>query len=304
VSTDSDANVRFGVFLPQLRMSFDTVLERTLAAEAAGFDSVWLMDHLAAPAAPEWDTLEGWTLAAGLATRTNRIRLGHLVTCDPFRHPAVLAKMAATLDVMSSGRLELGLGWGSVDEELRTFGIDAGPAAERAARLRETLEILPRMFAGEPFDYTGRHYRLEGARGRPLPVQSRIPVHVGGAGPKLTMPLVRDFADWWNCPSYAADRLEELRPLAGNTRVSVQRPVGLATAAKDRDEVDEVVTRRFGSWGGVVAGTPAEVAAALAADVELGTRGFVLQFHDFGTPATFECFMREVAPAVRAAVSR
>src|SRR5690349_23605769 len=91
-------------------MSFDTILERTLAAEAVGFDSVWLMDHLAAPAAPEWDTLEGWTLAAGLATRTSRIRLGHLVTCDPFRHPAVLAKMAATLDVLSDGRLELGLG--------------------------------------------------------------------------------------------------------------------------------------------------------------------------------------------------
>jgi alkanesulfonate monooxygenase SsuD/methylene tetrahydromethanopterin reductase-like flavin-dependent oxidoreductase (luciferase family) len=304
VSTDSEAKVWFGVFLPQLRMSFDAILERTLAAESVGFDSVWLMDHLAAPAAPEWDTLEGWTLAAGLATRTNHVRVGHLVTCDPFRHPAVLAKMAATLDVLSNGRLELGLGWGSVDDELRTFGIDAGPAAERSARLRETLEILPLMFAGEPFDYAGRHYRLEGARGRPVPVQSRIPVHVGGAGAKLTMPLVRDFADWWNCPSYAADRLEALRPLAGNTRVSVQRPIGLAAAAKEREQVGEVATRRFGSWGGVVSGSPAEVAATLATDVELGARGFVLQFHDFGTPATFERFMREVAPAVRAAASR
>jgi alkanesulfonate monooxygenase SsuD/methylene tetrahydromethanopterin reductase-like flavin-dependent oxidoreductase (luciferase family) len=304
VSTDSDGGVWFGVFLPQLRMSFDTILERTLAAEEAGFDSVWLMDHLAAPAAPEWDTLEGWTLAAGLAARTNRIRLGHLVTCDPFRHPAVLAKMAATVDGLSNGRLELGLGWGSVDEELRTFGIEAGPAPERAARLRETLEILPRMFGGEPFDYVGAHYRLEGARGRPVPVQSRIPVHIGGAGPKLTMPLVRDFADWWNCPSYAADRLAELRPLAGDARVSVQHPVGLAAGAGDRDEVSEIAARRFGSWGGVVTGTPVEVASALEMDVELGARGFVLQFHDFGTPATFERFIQEVAPAVRAAASR
>ena len=111
----------FGVFLPQLRMSFDTILERTLAAEAAGFDSVWLMDHLAAPAAPQWDTLEGWTLAAALAARTTRIRLGHLVTCDPFRHPSVLAKMAATVDVLSGGRLDLGIGWGSVDAELRAW---------------------------------------------------------------------------------------------------------------------------------------------------------------------------------------
>jgi alkanesulfonate monooxygenase SsuD/methylene tetrahydromethanopterin reductase-like flavin-dependent oxidoreductase (luciferase family) len=303
VSTDSDANVWFGAFLPQLRMSFDTVLERTLAAEAAGFDSVWLMDHLAAPAAPEWDTFEGWTLAAGLATRTNRIRLGHLVTCDPFRHPAVLAKMAATLDALSNGRLELGLGWGSVDAELRAFGIDAGPADERAARLRETLEILPRMFSGEPFDYAGEHYRLEGARGRPVPVQDRIPLHIGGAGPKLTMPLVREFADWWNCPSYAAGRLAELRPLAGSARVSVQHPVGLAAGAADREEAREIAIRRFGSWGGVVTGTPAEVADALVADVAIGARGFVLQFHDFGTDGTLKRFMDEVAPAVRAAAS-
>jgi alkanesulfonate monooxygenase SsuD/methylene tetrahydromethanopterin reductase-like flavin-dependent oxidoreductase (luciferase family) len=301
VSTDSDGGVWFGVFLPQLRMSFDAILERTLAAESIGFDSVWLMDHLAAPAAPEWDTLEGWTLAAGLAARTDRIRLGHLVTCDPFRHPAVLAKMAATVDVLSRGRLELGLGWGSVDAELRAFGIDAGPAAERAARLRETLEILPRMFSGAPFDYAGTYYRLEGARGRPTPEQSRVPLHIGGAGRKLTMPLVREFADWWNCPSYAADRLAELRPLAGNARVSVQHPVGLAAGAENRGEVAEVVTRRFGSWGGVVTGTPTEVVDALAADVALGARGFVLQFHDFGTAATLERFMTEVAPAVRAA---
>src|SRR3982074_1191144 len=102
-------------------MSFDTILERTLAAERAGFDSVWLMDHLAAPAAPEWDTLEGWTLAAGLPTRTSLPR------------PAGLAKRAATGEVLCNGGLELGIGWGSVDEELRTFGIDAGAAPERAA---------------------------------------------------------------------------------------------------------------------------------------------------------------------------
>jgi alkanesulfonate monooxygenase SsuD/methylene tetrahydromethanopterin reductase-like flavin-dependent oxidoreductase (luciferase family) len=303
VSTDSDVSVWFGLFLPQLRMSFDTILERTLAAEAAGFDSVWFMDHLAAPAAPEWDTLEGWTLAAGLATRTSRIRLGHLVTADPFRHPAVLAKMAATLDVISDGRLELGLGWGSVDAELRTFGIDAGPAPERAARLRETLEILPRMFTGEPFDYAGTHYQLTGALGRPIPVQPRIPVHIGGAGPKLTMPLVREFADWWNCPSYATDRLGELRPLAGSARVSVQHPVGLAAGGADREEVVALAHRRFGSWGGVVNGTTAEVAGALIADVALGARGFVLQFHDFGMAETLERFMTDVAPAVRAAAA-
>lgn len=291
----------FGLFLPQLRMSFPTILERTLAAEATGFESVWLMDHLAAPAAPHHDTFEGWTLAAALAVRTTTIRIGHLVTCDPFRHPAVLAKMAATVDVLSEGRLELGLGWGSVEQELETYGIGAGPPKARAARMRESIEILDLMFAGEPFDHDGT-VELHGAIGRPRPVQlPRPPLHIGGAGPKLTMPIVRDHADWWNCPTYAIDRLDELRPLAGNARVSVQHPVGLAPRAADRDKTVAMAQRRFGSWGGLIAGTSAEVGDTLATEAAAGVEGFVIQLTDFGKPETVAQFMAEVAPAVRRA---
>ena len=288
----------FGLFLPQMRMTFDAILERVLVAEAAGFDSVWLMDHLAPPAALDHDSLEGWTLAAALAARTSRIRIGHLVTCDPFRHPAVLAKMVATVDVVSGGRVELGIGWGSVPAELRTFGIGERPARERAARLRESLEVCALMLAGERFDYSGEHFRLAGAIGRPVPVQARVPVHIGGAGPQLTMPLVRDFADWWNCPSYGVDRLAELRPLAGDARVSVQRPVGLALHQAGRDEMLAMSERRFGAWGGLVAGTVSEIVDVLAADVDAGAEGFVLPFTDFATPATIDLFMSEVAPAL------
>ena len=293
--------VWFGLFLPQLRMGVDTIVERARAAEAAGFDSVWLMDHLAAPGALEHDTLDGWTLAPALAARTTTIRIGHLVTADPFRHPAVLAKMAATLDVVSGGRLELGLGWGSVEDELRRFGVDAGPPARRAARLAETIEILRLMFTGEFFDYEGEHFDLRGAIGRPPPVQDRVPIHIGGAGPRLTMPLVRAHADWWNCPSYAADRLAELRPLAGPARLSMQRVVGLAPTRAARAEVVAVTERRFGIWGGVIMGTPDEVAAALRADVDQGVELVIVQFSDFGTPATLRLFAEEVVPAVRSA---
>jgi alkanesulfonate monooxygenase SsuD/methylene tetrahydromethanopterin reductase-like flavin-dependent oxidoreductase (luciferase family) len=282
-------------------MRFEVLLERTLVAEAAGFDSVWLMDHLAAPAATEHDTLEGWTVAAALAVRTQRVRIGHMVTCDPFRHPALLAKMAATVDALSGGRLELGIGWGSVDAELERFGIGRGTPAERAGRLRETLEILPLMFAGERFDYAGRYFRLAGAIGRPTPVQGRIPVHIGGAGPRLTMPLVRDHADWWNCPSYAVDRLVELRPLAGAARVSAQHPVALAPSAGSRAAVLATAQRRFGAWGGLVGGTVDEVTGALALEAQRGVEGFVLQFTDFGLPETLHRFMAEVAPVVRGA---
>jgi len=289
----------FGIFLPQLRMAFPTILERTLAAEAAGFRSVWLMDHLAAPAATDRDTLEGWTLAAALAARTSTIRIGHLVTADPLRHPAVLAKMAATVDVISDGRLELGLGWGSVPEEYAAFGIDAGTAADRAARLGESIEILDLMFGGDRFDFDGDHFRLQGAIGRPRPAQRpRPPIHLGGAGPRLTMPLVRAHADWWNCPSYAIDRLAELVPLAGSARVSTQHPVALARSATERSEVLAVGERRFGAWGGLVGGTAPEVADALRAEADQGVEGFVVQFSDFGTPATVEHFMAAVAPLV------
>jgi alkanesulfonate monooxygenase SsuD/methylene tetrahydromethanopterin reductase-like flavin-dependent oxidoreductase (luciferase family) len=294
----------FGIYLPQLRMSFDRILERTVAAEEAGFDSLWLMDHFTPPAAPEVDTFEGFTIASALAARTQTIRIGHLVLCDPFRHPALLAKSAATLDVISGGRFDLGIGWGSVPAELEKYGFGPEPPAVRAAKLRESLEITELMFGGEVFDYDGAYYQLRQAIGRPVPIQPHVPIHIGGGGPKLTMPLVERFADWWNCPGYALDRIDDLRPLAGNARISTQHPIGLALDAAARDDAIAQVNKRFGSWGGVIAGTADEVADAMSAEVRRGVEGFVLQFSDFGTPETIRHFMNEVAPAVRAAARR
>ena len=295
----------FGLFLPQLRMSFPTILERTLAAEAAGFDSVWLMDHLAAPAAPEHDTFEGWTLASALAVRTTTIRIGHLVTCDPFRHPAVLAKMAATVDVLSDGRLELGLGWGSVERELETYGIGAGPPGRRAARMRETIEILDLMFAGEPFDHDGERASAPG-RDRPAPT---------GAAAAATAAHRRRRAEAHDADRAGPRRLVELPDLRGRPSRRApparrQRP-GLGAApdrarARTRPNATRpwrLAERRFGGWGGLIAGTATEVADALAAEVATGVEGFVIQLTDFGDPETIDRFMTEVAPE-RSSVSR
>jgi alkanesulfonate monooxygenase SsuD/methylene tetrahydromethanopterin reductase-like flavin-dependent oxidoreductase (luciferase family) len=279
-------------------MSFATIEAKARSAEELGYHSVWLMDHLAAPAAPEQDTLEGWTLAASLAARTSSVRLGHLVTANPFRHPALLAKMAATVDVVSGGRLELGLGWGSLEDELLTYGIGLAPPTTRAAQLGEAIEVIELMFTGERFDYAGRHFQLKGAVGRPRPLAGRVPVHIGGAGRRLTMPLVARYADWWNCPAYAVDRLDELRPLAGHARVSVQHPVGLASSTAARAEVAQLTTKRFGAWGGIVTGTPDDVVAALARERRAGVELFILQFHDFAKPETLSLFAREVMPAL------
>ncbi len=111
------------------------------------------------------------------------------------------------------------------------------------------------------------------------------------------MPMVRDHADWWNCPTYAVERLDELRPLAGDARVSVQHPVGLAKDANDQDTI-QLAERRFGSWGGLITGTSTKVADALAAEAATGVEGFVIQLTDFGAPETIAQFMDEVAPVV------
>ena len=155
--------------------------------------------------------------------------------CDPFRHPVLLAKMAATLDVISGGRLDLGIGWGSVPAELETYGFGPEPPAVRAAKLRETLEILELMFAGETFDYDGVHYQLRGAIGRPVPAQAahadahrwgRDRAHDAARGEVrrlVELPGVRAPPD---------RRAPTAR--AGAARISTQHPIGLAAGRRGR----------------------------------------------------------------------
>lgn len=298
---DARREPRFGLMLPQMRMTFETITERVLAAEAAGFHSVWLMDHLVAPAANDSATLEGWTVASALAPLTSTIRIGHLVLCNELRHPALLAKMAASLDMISAGRLELGVGWGSYPAELSMFGFPERSATERSDRLRETIQIVRQMFTGESFDHEGRHHTLRGAIGSPAPVQDHVPLTIGGAGTRFTIPIVNELADWWNCPSYAMDRFGELASLVREeVRISVQHPIGLAPSNDQRQEVTRTAERRFGSWGGLLTGTPEEIAGELSREHGHRAELFICQFSDFGTPPTLRFFMDEVAPAVGA----
>ena len=149
--------------------------------------------------------------------------LGHWSCCDVFRHPAVLAREAVSIDHASGGRFDLGIGWGSVSAEFETFGVDPDSARARVQRLRETLEVLRALWAGEVVDYDGAFHHLRDARQEPVPL-GRIPIVIGGSGPK-TMALVRDFADWWNL---SVPEIEQARraPSAGR-RCACVDPAGV-----------------------------------------------------------------------------
>lgn len=289
----------FGLSVPQVGITASVAIEAAVNAERAGFDSFWLMDHLFAPAIRRYDCLESWTLLSAIAASTSDIRLGHLVGCNPLRHPSVLAKMAATVDQISGGRLDLGLGWGSIESEFEMFGIAYASPRHRAEQLAETIEILRLMFSGEEFDYRGTHFQLLGAYGLPKPVQDQIPIHIGGAGKQLTMPLVAQHADWWNCLGAARALFDELLPLSGGARVSVQYPVGVVTDERLRSEVIERTARRLpeSGWGPALIGSPAELVDMFAMEFAQGVELCVVRLHDLADPHTIDVFGQEVIAA-------
>lgn len=183
------------------------------------WDAVWLNDHLYPPkASASQPIMEAWSLLGALAAVTTRIRFGTMVTANTFRHPAVLAKMATTIDHISDGRLEIGVGTGWHEEEHAAYGIPLPSLKARFERLEETFTILNGLMTEEVFDFEGKHHRLTGARAEPKPVQRpRPPFVVGGAGMKKTIPLAARWADQWNYPDFVYDpedfavKLERLR---------------------------------------------------------------------------------------------
>jgi alkanesulfonate monooxygenase SsuD/methylene tetrahydromethanopterin reductase-like flavin-dependent oxidoreductase (luciferase family) len=274
-------------------MEMDDLLARAWAAERAGFAGLALMDHLAPPMAESRSLLDPVVCAAWLLARTDRLRVGHLVLCDGFRHPAVLAKEAATLAAASGGRFELGLGSGSVPAELDRFGVTRLDGAARTRRLGESLEVLDGLWSGEPFDFEGEFFELSGAQQQPSP-PTPIPVVLGGSGPR-TMELVARHATWWNLPVHRLDRLDRLRASAGAARVSVQLMVAFVAEGATRAEVEEPARRRYGSMGdGLVVGDAAEVRRRLSMLAEVGVERVYVWFADLAPVATLGAFGAEV----------
>ena len=199
---------------PQERDSLGEALARTAErAERAGFFSFWVMDHffqIAMAGPPEHEMLEGWSTLAFAAGRTNRIKLGTMVTGVTYRHPGILVKTATTLDVLSNGRAYLGIGAAWNEQEHRGLGVPFPPLAERFERLEETLQIAHQMWKGNEHPYQGKHYQLERPLNSPRAVQQpHPPILIGGGGERKTLRLVAQYAD--ACNLFARQSREDLQ---------------------------------------------------------------------------------------------
>lgn len=287
--------MEFFLFLPQMRLSLPDLVARARAAQQAGFAGIAGMDHLAPPMAEKSPMYEAMLTSTWLAAHTTSLRVGSLVLCDSFRHPAMLAREAVTLDHASGGRFDLGIGWGSVATEFETFGVGPTEARTRVGRLKETLEIVKALWAGETVDYSGEHFTLKNASQSPAPL-GPIPIVIGGAG-RRTMELVAAHADWWNLHIGILDRLEPMRPLAGGARLSLQVQVAYVPSEDARQETVETARRRFGPLP--VAGTGGELVDYFGSLAAQGIERAYVWFCDFAPERTLSAFGDEVISELR-----
>jgi F420-dependent oxidoreductase-like protein len=211
--TDSQ-KLHFGIKTTQY-FSYEDILRVWQEAETLpSIEHAWLFDHPMPimRADPSGPCLDGWTLLAALAAQTKRLRLGLMVASNANQTPALLAKRAATLDIISHGRLEFGLGAGGVEREHTAYGTDLFPAGERVRRLGEACEIIRRMWTEPVVNFEGRYYQLSETYCEPKPVQKPTPPFViGGVGEQLTLRVVAQYADVWNYPRFPLGTVEEFQ---------------------------------------------------------------------------------------------
>jgi F420-dependent oxidoreductase-like protein len=196
----SATRIRFGIQTGQQFAAWDEIVRIWRRAEALGYDTAWTYDHFVAVMMDPFDPcLEAWSCLAALAVQTRTIRIGALVTGNTYRHPAILAKIATTVDVISNGRLEFGIGAGWYEPEHTMFGLPFGSVRSRCERLDEALTVIRALWRESQASFTGTHYQLSAAIAEPKPMQRpHPPITIAGAGEKRLLPLVARHADAWS----------------------------------------------------------------------------------------------------------
>ena len=216
--------LRFGLKLSQ-NATIDTLTTIWGIADDSGFDHCWNMDHFASLGGDDTlDIFEAWTLLAGMAARTTRTRVGCSVTGNTYRHPAVLAKAAVTVDHLSGGRLEFGIGAGWAENEHTMLGLPFGTARDRADWLEEALPIIRSLWTEPRTTFTGKHYLLAAAVAEPKPVQTpHPPIWIGGVGRRRTLRMAAEHAAVWNAPGGSPEEVAELSAVLDGHCADIRR---------------------------------------------------------------------------------
>ena len=280
--------MKFGAQLWSQQTTWPEWRDAGLAAEAAGWDSIWTWDHLLAIFGPwEQPIFEGWSLLMALGAVTSRVRLGLMVGANTFRNPGVTAKLATTLDHVSDGRAILGIGGAWFDREHEAFGIDFGAGVgDRLDHLDEAVMLMRRLLDGERFDHDGRFYQLRDALCAPHPVQEHLPILVGGSGPKKTLRTVAERADAWNTSGTVdevrtkLDILDDHCATVGRDRSTIELTVSFPMTIRDSVGAAETAFARLLAANDaddikanpILLGPPELLAEAIAPYRDLGFR--------------------------------
>jgi F420-dependent oxidoreductase-like protein len=290
--------------------SWDDIAKTAELAVASGWDGIYVADHFMPNEQPAGlgPRLEAWTLLGALAAVTERVRLGVLVTGNTYRHPAILANMAATTDRISDGRVVLGLGAGWQVSEHQAYGIDLYEPAERLRRFEEACKVVRLLLTEERADFDGRYYRLTDAPCEPKPVQARLPLLLGTSGEKVGMRIAAEQADIWNCWGTPETMANKLRILDAHCEKVGRDPKTLerSTQALVRMSTDPEVLadwRQQASYPAII-GTPAEISDNLGEYQRLGLDEFVVSDRVLGRDTreirdVMQQFIEEVAAPVR-----
>jgi F420-dependent oxidoreductase-like protein len=331
--------MRFGIFVPQgwrldlvgidPKDHWATMKGLAQRADAGPWESIWVFDHFhTVPAPTDEATHEAWTLMSAFGAVTERVRLGQMCTCMSYRNPAYLAKVAATCDHVSGGRIEMGIGAGWYEHEWRAYGYGFPPPRERLGMLDEGVQIMRQAWTEGTATLDGKHYQVDGAIVRPLPLQDGgIPLWIAGGGEKVTLKIAAKYAQYTNfvgvpedfsrkseilkghCDAVGTDydkivRSSNFNVAIGATEAEVQKRIDAARARLERyvgpEQAETAIAQQTGNGTGAGIGTPAQIIEKLGALRDLGMTYGIFNFSESAYDRSgIELFEKEVIPALR-----
>lgn len=315
----------FGVFIPQgwkmelagiegAQAQWQTSVDVAVLAEKLGYDSIWVYDHFHNVPKPAQEAVfECWTTIAAISQLTSRIRLGQMVGCNSYRNPGLLAKITSTIDVISGGRLDWGIGAGWYESEYKGYGYEFAKPSDRIGMLRETVEIVKSMWTNAETNYDGKYYKLSRANCDPKPLQQPTPpVWIGGGGEQLTLRVVAEHADVSNFGSSLEEFIKKRAILQDHCRIigrdedTIRKTISSEVFIRETEkEIIEAGSKNL--WGEpaeswrakALVGTPEQVSEKIQKYLDADCTGFIPWCADYPSTETLELFATKVIPNFR-----